>query len=109
MRTKKQSLPRESGSQEKRANACPEEFRGAKIKRGRHSESPIFSKNIQKRNDDCFHAAFAANSLRSLRETFNTSLVRKEESPDVQLEGNLNWNDYDLIFPISDLYSGKIG
>lgn len=22
--------------------------------------------------------------------------------------GNLNWNDYDLIFPISDLYSGKI-
>ena len=25
------------------------------------------------------------------------------------IEGNLNWNDYDLIFPISDLYSGKIG
>lgn len=22
--------------------------------------------------------------------------------------GNLNWNDYDLIFPISDLYEGKI-
>jgi len=22
--------------------------------------------------------------------------------------GNLNWNDYDLIFPISDLYSGQI-
>ena len=24
-------------------------------------------------------------------------------------DGNLNWNDYDLIFPISDLYHGKIG
>lgn len=23
-------------------------------------------------------------------------------------DGNLNWNDYELIFPISDLYSGKI-
>ncbi len=23
-------------------------------------------------------------------------------------DGNLNWNDYDLIFPISDLYDGKI-
>lgn len=22
--------------------------------------------------------------------------------------GNLNWNDYDLIFPIDDLYNGKI-
>ncbi|MES2589759.1 MAG: DUF2442 domain-containing protein [Bacteroidota bacterium] len=24
------------------------------------------------------------------------------------VNGNLNWNDYDLIFPIHDLYSGKI-
>ena len=23
-------------------------------------------------------------------------------------DGNLNWNDYDLIFPISDLYKGHI-
>jgi hypothetical protein len=23
-------------------------------------------------------------------------------------DGNLNWNDYDLIFPIADLYSGEI-
>jgi len=23
-------------------------------------------------------------------------------------DGNLNWNDYDLIFPVYDLYSGKI-
>jgi len=24
-------------------------------------------------------------------------------------DGNLNWNDYDLIFPLSDLYNGHIG
>lgn len=24
------------------------------------------------------------------------------------VDGNLNWNDYDLIFPIWDLYEGKI-
>jgi hypothetical protein len=24
------------------------------------------------------------------------------------VDGNLNWNDYDLIFPIEDLYEGKI-
>jgi hypothetical protein len=23
-------------------------------------------------------------------------------------DGNLNWNDYDLVFPISDLYKGNI-
>ena len=25
------------------------------------------------------------------------------------VNGNLNWNDYDMIFPIFDLYNGKIG
>ena len=24
------------------------------------------------------------------------------------IDGNINWNDYDLIFPLEDLYSGKI-
>ncbi|MBC6409406.1 MAG: DUF2442 domain-containing protein [Ekhidna sp.] len=24
------------------------------------------------------------------------------------IDGNLNWNDYDLIFPISDLYRGRV-
>ncbi|MGV8095718.1 MAG: DUF2442 domain-containing protein [Mangrovibacterium sp.] len=24
------------------------------------------------------------------------------------VDGNLNWNDYDLIFPVWDLYNGKI-
>jgi len=25
------------------------------------------------------------------------------------IDGNLNWNNYDLIFPLSDLYNGRIG
>ena len=24
------------------------------------------------------------------------------------VDGNLNWNDYDMIFPIEDLYQGRI-
>lgn len=24
------------------------------------------------------------------------------------IDGNLNWNDYDLIFPVGDLHEGKI-
>ena len=24
------------------------------------------------------------------------------------LDGNLNWNDYDLIFPVADLYEGNL-
>jgi len=24
------------------------------------------------------------------------------------IDGNLNWNDYDMIFPIEDLYQGKV-
>jgi hypothetical protein len=24
------------------------------------------------------------------------------------IDGNLNWNDYDMIFPVSDLYDGII-
>jgi len=24
------------------------------------------------------------------------------------VDGNLNWNNYDLIFPVDDLYQGKI-
>jgi hypothetical protein len=24
------------------------------------------------------------------------------------IDGNLNWNDYDLIFPIWELYNGRV-
>lgn len=33
----------------------------------------------------------------------------EERFKDFQIiDGNINWNDYDLIFPIEDLYNGKI-
>ncbi len=35
-------------------------------------------------------------------------LDAKEFSKFEIVDGNLNWNDYDLIFPVWDLYMGKI-
>lgn len=33
----------------------------------------------------------------------------EDQFKDFQIvDGNLNWNDYDLIFPITDLYEGKL-
>lgn len=40
----------------------------------------------------------------SIRKYLDESLLRGFE---IQ-HGNLNWNDYDLIFPVWDLYQGKI-
>ena len=35
-------------------------------------------------------------------------LVEKKFKEFEIIDGNLNWNDYDLIFPIYDLYQGKV-
>lgn len=40
----------------------------------------------------------------SIRKYLNETLFKSFEI----INGNLNWNDYDLIFPIEDLYEGKI-
>lgn len=35
--------------------------------------------------------------------------LEEDKFKDFQIiDGNLNWNDYDLIFPITDLYEGKL-
>lgn len=66
----------------------------------------------------------------TLRLTFNTAeqrtvdfgeFLRRSRHPAVRayldetrfrqfalVNGNVNWNDYDLIFPIADLYAGKV-
>jgi Protein of unknown function (DUF2442) len=66
----------------------------------------------------------------ALRLTFNTAeqrivdfgdFLRHAQHPKVRsylneerfrqfrlINGNVNWNDYDLIFPVADLYSGKV-
>ena len=35
-------------------------------------------------------------------------LVEKKFKEFEIIDGNLNWNDYDLIFPVYDLYQGKV-
>ncbi len=40
----------------------------------------------------------------SLRKYLNEEKLKKFKI----IHGNLNWNDYELIFPIDDLYNGKI-
>jgi hypothetical protein len=40
----------------------------------------------------------------SIRKYFDENKFKEFEI----IDGNLNWNDYDLIFPIYDLYKGKI-
>jgi Protein of unknown function (DUF2442) len=40
----------------------------------------------------------------SIRKYLDEELFSKFEI----IDGNLNWNDYDLIFPVWDLYNGKV-
>lgn len=39
-----------------------------------------------------------------IRKYLDPSLFRSFELT----QGNVNWNDYDLIFPVADLYNGKL-
>ncbi len=45
---------------------------------------------------------------KSLHPSVKKYLDKDTFSQFLLVHGNLNWNDYDLIFPIADLYSGKI-
>jgi len=46
---------------------------------------------------------------KSLHPSIKKYLDEKKFSNFTLTDGNLNWNDYDLIFPLSDLYKGQIG
>ncbi|MCH7657391.1 MAG: DUF2442 domain-containing protein [Bacteroidetes bacterium] len=45
---------------------------------------------------------------KSLHPSINKYLTEKLFTKYQIIDGNLNWNDYDLIFPIQDLYNGRI-
>lgn len=45
---------------------------------------------------------------KALHPTLNKYLDENQFSRFEITDGNLNWNDYDLIFPVLDLYNGKI-
>ncbi|GHU96071.1 hypothetical protein FACS1894156_6680 [Bacteroidia bacterium] len=48
---------------------------------------------------------FLENTLHpSIRKYLNETKFKEFDIVD----GNLNWNDYDLIFPLEDLYEGKL-
>lgn len=46
---------------------------------------------------------------KSLHPSIQKYLDENKFSNFLLTDGNLNWNDYDLIFPLSDLYNGQIG
>ncbi len=46
---------------------------------------------------------------KSLHPSIKKYLNENEFSNFSLTDGNLNWNDYDLIFPLSDLYNGQVG
>ncbi|MGF1585970.1 MAG: DUF2442 domain-containing protein [Bacteroidales bacterium] len=46
--------------------------------------------------------------LKALHPSVKKYLDEKKFKNFIVIDGNLNWNDYELIFPIWDLYNGKI-
>jgi hypothetical protein len=46
---------------------------------------------------------------KSLHPSIAAYLDEKKFSNFSLIDGNLNWNDFDLIFPLADLYTGQIG
>lgn len=52
---------------------------------------------------------FKAFLTKSLHPSIKKYLDENKFSNFSLTDGNLNWNDYDLIFPIIDLYNGQIG
>ncbi len=47
--------------------------------------------------------------IKSLHPSIKKYLDENKFSNFSLIDGNLNWNDYDLIFPLSDLYNGQLG
>ncbi len=62
-----------------------------------------FKNGIEKVVD--FKPFISNSSHPAIRKYLQKKLFRKFEI----LNGNLSWNDYDLIFPVSDLFQGRIG
>jgi len=46
--------------------------------------------------------------FKALHPSIKKYLDEKQFSNFNLIDGNLNWNDYEMVFPILDLYNGKI-
>ena len=62
----------------------------------------IFSDGLSKLVD--FKAFLESSAHPSIRKYLDETRFKQF----ILLDGNLNWNDYDLIFPIADLYKGVV-
>jgi hypothetical protein len=85
----------------------------------RHSNVDVIEiKSVQYIGDFAVRISFSdgVNKLVDFRPFLESSLhpsIRKylDESRFKEyqiIDGNLNWNDYDMIFPIEDLYQGRV-
>jgi hypothetical protein len=61
-----------------------------------------FNDGVEKFVD--FSTFLSSSKHQSIRKYLDETLFNSFQIVD----GNLNWNDYDMIFPIADLYQGKI-
>jgi hypothetical protein len=51
-----------------------------------------------------FKPFLESSSHPSIRKYLNETKFKEFEI----IDGNLNWNDYDIIFPLEDLYKGSV-
>lgn len=61
-----------------------------------------FNDGVEKFVD--FSAFLSKSQHQSIKKYLNEALFGSFKI----IDGNLNWNDFDMIFPIADLYDGKI-
>jgi hypothetical protein len=69
---------------------------------GDFAVSVIFNDGINRIID--FKPFLEASLHPSIRKYLNEEKFKSFEI----IDGNLNWNNYDMIFPINDLYQGKL-
>jgi hypothetical protein len=62
----------------------------------------IFNDGVNKQVD--FKSFLETSYHPSIRKYLDENKFKEFEI----IDGNLNWNDYDLIFPVYDLYQGKV-
>ena len=62
----------------------------------------IFNDGVNKQVD--FKSFLETSHHQSIRKYLDEKKFKEFEL----IDGNLNWNDYDLIFPIYDLYQGRV-
>ena len=69
---------------------------------GNHHILIEFNDGVEKFVD--FSVFLSKSQHQSIKKYLDETLFNSFEI----IDGNLNWNDYDMIFPLADLYNGNI-